>query len=53
MWADCALPNEDGELVPLEWNAAEQAQAWLQRCYLKWHERPKVGKPHPAPIGLT
>jgi hypothetical protein len=32
----CGLPDEDGKVLPLEWQTRNSAEAWLQMCYRRW-----------------
>jgi hypothetical protein len=32
----CALVDEDGTVLPLEWQTRNSAEAWLNRCYQLW-----------------
>lgn len=34
--APCALPDDQGQPVPLEWSAREAAEAWLYMCRVAW-----------------
>lgn len=36
MDAYCTLPDESGNLLPLEWNTRPAAEAWLFQCYRAW-----------------
>jgi hypothetical protein len=50
----CALPADDGTLLPLEWPIRPAAEAWLQQCYRTWQtwegngagRAPKGWRPH-------
>jgi hypothetical protein len=51
----CALLDDDGTVVPLEWPIRPAAEAWLQKCYRIWQtwegngagRAPKGWKPAP------
>jgi hypothetical protein len=32
----CALPDDQGDMVPLEWDEPAGAQGWLYLCRLAW-----------------
>jgi hypothetical protein len=36
MYAYCTLMDESKNLLPLEWETKEAAQAWLNMCYRRW-----------------
>ena len=49
LWEYCTLPDDSDpehfNLIPLEWERKEPADAWLRRCYSRWGRYP-----HLAPI---
>lgn len=48
----CTLPDADGMCRVLVFMTDAVATAYLHGCYRAWHDRPKVGRRHPAPLPL-